>query len=171
MNSHTPRYCDTYDCPLGELLLVMDDSGLMHLDLPHEKHPIRRDTDWQQDRPRFAEVRRQLDEYFAGQRHQFALPLSPHGTAFQMDVWTALRDIPYGQTTSYGELARQIKRPRAVRAVGAANGANPLAIIVPCHRVIGSNGSLTGYGGGLPAKKWLLAHEQRHAPREPLVLV
>src|SRR5699024_6689457 len=76
MNSHTPRYYDTYDCPLGELLLVMDDSGLMHLDLPHEKHPIRRDTDWQQDRPRFAEVRRQLDEYFAGQRHQFALPLS-----------------------------------------------------------------------------------------------
>jgi methylated-DNA-[protein]-cysteine S-methyltransferase len=115
-------------------------------------------------------VRHQLKEYFAGTRHAFDLPLHPHGTPFQLEVWGALLAIPYGETTSYGVIAQRIGRRNAVRAVGAANGANPLSIIVPCHRVIGSNGDLTGYGGGLPAKRWLLAHERKFAPRATLVL-
>ena len=103
-------------------------------------------------------------------RLDFDLPLAPRGTAFQRDVWTALCDIPYGETISYSELAQRIGRPRAVRAVGLANGANPLSIIVPCHRVIGANGSLTGYGGGLNAKRWLLDLEQRRNPSAPFAL-
>jgi O-6-methylguanine DNA methyltransferase len=101
----------------------------------------------------------QLERYFAGERVQFTCPLDLHGTPFQLKVWNALTRIPYGETRSYAEIAREIEHPGAVRAVGAANGANPIAIIVPCHRVIGSNGSLTGYGGGLPTKAWLLALE------------
>jgi O-6-methylguanine DNA methyltransferase len=101
----------------------------------------------------------QLGRYFAGERAQFTCPLDLHGTPFQLKVWNALTRIPYGETRSYAEIAREIGHPSAVRAVGAANGANPIAIIVPCHRVIGSNGSLTGYGGGLPTKAWLLALE------------
>lgn len=101
----------------------------------------------------------QLSRYFAGERLQFTCPLDLHGTPFQLQVWHALSRIPYGETRTYAEIAREIEHPSAVRAVGAANGANPVAIIVPCHRVIGSNGSLTGYGGGLPTKAWLLALE------------
>jgi methylated-DNA-[protein]-cysteine S-methyltransferase len=101
----------------------------------------------------------QLREYFAGHRRAFDLPLAPEGTGFQQRVWTALLAIPYGQTRSYGQIAAAVGRPAASRAVGAANGRNPIAIIVPCHRVIGSSGQLTGYGGGLPTKRWLLAHE------------
>lgn len=106
---------------------------------------------------------RQLDEYFAGERREFDLPLAPRGTGFQERVWRALLAIPFGVTRSYGELARTIGRPSASRAVGAANGKNPIAIIVPCHRVIGANGTLTGYGGGLPIKRWLLEHEAKLA--------
>lgn len=102
----------------------------------------------------------QLAEYFAGERRDFDLPLSPSGTEFQLAVWRALARIPFGTTWSYGELARAIGRPSASRAVGAANGRNPLSIVLPCHRVIGSNGELTGYGGGLPMKRWLLEHER-----------
>ena len=105
-----------------------------------------------------------------GARLQFDLPLHPSGTPFQLEVWGALLAIPYGETVSYADIARRIRRPRAVRAVGAANGANPLSIIVPCHRVIGSHGDLTGYGGGLPAKRWLLAHERKYAPVPALTL-
>jgi methylated-DNA-[protein]-cysteine S-methyltransferase len=101
----------------------------------------------------------QLREYFAGHRRTFELPLAPQGTGFQQRVWAALLAIPFGQTRSYGQIASAIRRPAASRAVGAANGRNPLAIIIPCHRVIGSSGQLTGYGGGLPTKRWLLAHE------------
>lgn len=101
----------------------------------------------------------QLDEYFAGKRTRFALPIAPLGTAFQRAVWAALCEIPRGETRSYGELARQLGRPAASRAVGAANGANPLSIIVPCHRLVGSTGALTGYAGGLAAKQWLLGLE------------
>lgn len=101
----------------------------------------------------------ELERYFAGERVRFACPLDLHGTPFQLEVWHALTHIPYGETRSYTEIARAIGHPSAVRAVGAANGANPVAIIVPCHRVIGSNGALTGYGGGLPTKAWLLALE------------
>jgi len=103
----------------------------------------------------------QLHEYFSGKRTAFALELAPRGTPFQREVWNALLDIPYGDTISYAELARRIGKPNAVRAVGAANGANPIPLIIPCHRVIGSNGTLTGYGGGIERKQWLLAHEGR----------
>lgn len=111
------------------------------------------------------ETARQLDAYFAGELREFHLPLSPHGTAFQNEVWKALREIPYGETRSYAAIARRIGRPTAVRAVGAANGRNPLAIVVPCHRVIGADGSLTGYAGGLERKHALLALEARGAER------
>lgn len=104
-------------------------------------------------------VARQLDEFFAGRRKEFDLRLAPAGTPFQLSVWNALASIPYGRTVSYAEIAQQIGRPKAVRAVGAANGANPIPIILPCHRVIGSNGSLTGYGGGIEKKEWLLRFE------------
>ena len=103
----------------------------------------------------------QLDEYFAGQRQNFDLPLSLHGTDFQKRVWETLAAIPFGQTTAYGTIAQQLGNPKAMRAVGAANGKNPISIILPCHRVIGSNGKLTGYGGGLWRKEWLLAHESK----------
>jgi methylated-DNA-[protein]-cysteine S-methyltransferase len=106
-----------------------------------------------------AELERQLAAYFDGRLTEFDLPLSPKGTPFQLDVWAALRTIPYGTTCSYSDIARKIGRADAVRAVGAANGQNPIPIVIPCHRVIGANGSLTGFGGGLPMKKWLLAHE------------
>jgi O-6-methylguanine DNA methyltransferase len=105
-------------------------------------------------------ARRQLEEYFQGRRRSFELPLAPRGTPFQLRVWAELRRIPYGQTLSYGELARRLGDPGLSRAVGAANGANPISIIVPCHRVIGANGSLVGYGGGLPIKKALLEFEK-----------
>jgi methylated-DNA-[protein]-cysteine S-methyltransferase len=105
------------------------------------------------------ETARQLREYFAGTRQTFDLPLAPRGSGFQELVWQTLLKIPFGETWSYGQLAKHIGRPSASRAVGTANGANPISIIVPCHRVIGANGTLTGYGGGLPAKRWLLAHE------------
>jgi methylated-DNA-[protein]-cysteine S-methyltransferase len=113
--------------------------------------------------PVLSAARTQLDQYFAGQRRDFDLPLCPAGTAFQRAVWGELMRIPFAATTSYGDVASRVGRPRAVRAVGAANGRNPIALIVPCHRVIGSDGTLTGYGGGLPIKRWLLAHEQRIA--------
>jgi len=109
--------------------------------------------------PVLSATRAQLGEYFAGRRQDFDLPLAPAGTAFQRAVWSELRRIPFATTASYGEIAARVSRPRAVRAVGAANGANPIALIVPCHRVIGSDGRLTGYGGGLPTKHWLLSHE------------
>jgi len=102
-----------------------------------------------------------LRDYFAGTLHAFDLPLAPRGTPFQLAVWNALLEVPWGETISYAELARRVGKPSAVRAVGAANGANPIPVIIPCHRVIGSNGSLTGYGGGIERKQWLLAHEGR----------
>lgn len=155
---------DTIPTPIGPLLLVGDGSGLVHIDLPEARRPLAIDPAWRHDAAAFTDARAQFDAYFAGTRQDFVLPLSPRGTDFQRRVWDALCDIGYGETISYAELARRIGNPRASRAVGLANGANPLAIIVPCHRVIGANGSLTGYGGGLNAKQWLLAHEQRRAP-------
>jgi methylated-DNA-[protein]-cysteine S-methyltransferase len=121
-------------------------------------------NDWVEDRNSgpLPEAIRQLGEYFTGQRRKFDLPLRLHGTEFQQRVWNVLREIPYGVTWSYGELARRIDNPNASRAVGLANGRNPISILVPCHRVIGADGSLTGYGGGLERKRWLLAHERLH---------
>jgi methylated-DNA-[protein]-cysteine S-methyltransferase len=116
---------------------------------------------WKRDDAALSEARAQLQAYFAGELRGFELPLAAEGTPFQQRVWRALCDIPYGETISYGELARRIGQPAAARAVGLANGQNPIAIVVPCHRVIGANGSLTGYGGGLERKRWLLAHESR----------
>jgi methylated-DNA-[protein]-cysteine S-methyltransferase len=144
--------------PLGELRLFGDGDELVGLMLPGDTTL----TGATRNTPVLDATRVQLDEYFAGTRRDFELPLAPRGTGFQQIVWRALTTIKYGETWSYGQLARAIGRPAASRAVGAANGRNPLAIIVPCHRVIGANGTLTGYGGGLPAKKWLLQHEQKH---------
>ena len=106
---------------------------------------------------------RELEEYFAGKRVSFDLPLDPAGTPFQGAVWRALREVPFGETATYGEIARRVGHPAAARAVGAANGRNPISIIIPCHRIIGADGSLTGYGGGLDRKEWLLRHERAHA--------
>ncbi|HEX5960492.1 MAG TPA: methylated-DNA--[protein]-cysteine S-methyltransferase [Rhodanobacteraceae bacterium] len=163
-------YCDQIDTPIGPLLLVGDAAGLVEVGLPSRGKPAAPPADAEPDKSKLHAAARQLDEYFAGTRQQFELPLHPSGTPFQLEVWGALLTIPYGETVSYADIARRIRRPRAVRAVGAANGANPLAIIVPCHRVIGSHGNLVGYGGGLPAKRWLLAHERRHAPVPSLTL-
>ena len=147
------------DSPIGALTLVADEKGLTQLVFPGE----RRDPPAGQESPAAArildETERQLGQYFSGRREAFDLPLFPSGTEFQRSVWLSLAKIPFGATTSYGELARRIGRPRAVRAVGAANGANPLPIVLPCHRVIGANGHLTGFGGGLPAKVKLLELE------------
>jgi methylated-DNA-[protein]-cysteine S-methyltransferase len=122
------------------------------------------------DERAIAAVRKQVKEYCAGKRTEFDLELAPHGTDFQQSVWRALLAIPYGETRSYGEIARAIGQPTAARGVGAANGSNPIALIVPCHRVIGSDGSLTGYGGGLPLKRALLAHEAEHRPERGALL-
>ncbi len=153
-------FYDIIDTPLGRMTLVGDEYALIHIDLPEAKRPLLVAAGWQRNAERFTEERRQFDRYFSGTSSTFDLPLAPRGTPFQQEVWRALCDIGYGETISYAELATRIGRPKASRAVGLANGANPLAIIVPCHRVIGANGSLTGYGGGMDAKRWLLDHEQ-----------
>jgi methylated-DNA-[protein]-cysteine S-methyltransferase len=159
---HLMRYT-LIESPLGELLAVRDDDGLTGLYLPTGKHAVARQPEWVRDDAGFEDVRQQLGEYFAGTRQEFDLPLNAHGTAWQQKVWSQLRAIPYGETASYGETALAVGNPTASRAVGLANGQNPISIIVPCHRVIGANGSLTGYGGGLDAKRWLLSHEAAHA--------
>ena len=152
-----------FDTPLGTLRVVGGDGGVARIDLPNAAAHAP-DPGWRERRRPSAgplrEAKRQLLEYFDGARRDFDLPLAADGTAFQRRVWDELRRIPYAETISYGELARRIGRPTASRAVGAANGRNPLAIVVPCHRVIGADGALTGYGGGLPVKETLLAHEQ-----------
>lgn len=148
------------DSPLGALLVSRDDVGLTGLYLPTGRHPKRPDPSWEEDSAAFGDLRAQLGEYFDGVRKSFDVELHPAGTDFQQRVWMQLRAIPYGTTATYGDTAKAIGAPHAVRAVGAANGRNPISIIVPCHRVIGANGSLTGYGGGLDAKRWLLGHEQ-----------
>ncbi|MBO9662093.1 methylated-DNA--[protein]-cysteine S-methyltransferase [Dokdonella sp.] len=161
---------DYLETPIGRLLLVADEDGLRCVDFPNKDQDARIEQGWQRSRRFLGRVIEQLDAYFAGDLHVFDVALAPRGTAFRKSVWDELLRIPYGETISYGELARRIRQPQASRAVGAANGANPLPIIVPCHRVIGSSGKLTGFGGGLPTKQWLLEHERRHAPRPSLVL-
>ena len=163
VQSATPYTHKVMRSPVGSLTLVAtarglaavlwekDPPGRVHLDLDHEdaRHPV------------LLEAERQLREYFEGRRTAFALTLDPQGTAFQQQVWEALRTIPFGETRSYADIARQIGRPTAVRAVGAANGRNPLSIVTPCHRVIGTNGHLTGFAGGLDTKAFLLSLEGR----------
>jgi methylated-DNA-[protein]-cysteine S-methyltransferase len=147
--------------PLGPLLLAANDRGLRFISFAASKRAVRPQPDWEQDDAPFPETVRQLSAYFRGELNEFDLPLAMDGTPFQLRVWRSLCDIPFGTTISYGELARRIGQPKAVRAVGLANGSNPIPIIVPCHRVIGGNGKLTGYGGGLPIKEKLLALESR----------
>jgi methylated-DNA-[protein]-cysteine S-methyltransferase len=149
------------DSPVGRIRLSGRDNGVLtglHLADHHRCPPV--DAGWTYEDSVFDGVRRQLDEYFSGARTDFDVPLDLRGSAFQIAVWSALRAIPYGETTSYAGIARAIGRPDAVRAVGAANGRNPISIIVPCHRVIGADGSLTGYGWGVERKAWLLQHER-----------
>jgi len=149
-----------YDSPIGKLLLKGDGAILRGISFPNDRYYADREAGWQQDDDALREAALQLDAYFAGELREFELPVDPGGTAFQRTVWQALQTIPYGITVSYGELAQQLKKPTATRAVGAANGANPLPIVIPCHRVIGADGALTGFGGGLDIKRWLLEHEQ-----------
>ena len=150
--------------PVGKLLLTGTEAGLKLISFPKGKMTCTPEADWQKGDNFLREAIRQLDAYFAGRRKIFDLALDPEGTPFQLHVWQALRDIPYGETISYGELARRIGNPRSSRAVGAANGSNPLPIVIPCHRVIGASGKLTGYGGGLEIKKALLTLEQQQTP-------
>lgn len=159
---------DEMDSPVGTLRLVADGYGLREIWFERERHPKSAQPGWTRVAQPLASApiaaaRRQLEEYFAGKRQHFELPLHPLGTPFQLTVWEELGRIPYGITISYGELARRIGKPEAVRAVGAANGRNPLPIVLPCHRVIGSDGKLVGFGGGLPTKRFLLSMEDRTA--------
>jgi methylated-DNA-[protein]-cysteine S-methyltransferase len=149
------------DSPIGRLLLRTDGVSLtgLYMDVTGRPFPGMNDAEEDANTGPLPEAVRQLEEYFAGKRRDFDLPLRLNGTEFQQRVWRALTKIPYGETWSYGELAKRIGNPNASRAVGLANGRNPISILVPCHRVIGADGSLTGYGGGVERKQWLLAHE------------
>lgn len=151
------------DSPIGELPVLRAEAGITALYLPAGRSRVRIRPDWVRDDAAFDDARTELDEYFAGIRQQFTLRLDLRGSTFQLTVWRALLEIPYGETTSYGKIAAATGHPDGARAVGLANGQNPIPIIVPCHRVIGADGSLTGYGGGLDTKRWLLDHEARHA--------
>ncbi|NED98832.1 methylated-DNA--[protein]-cysteine S-methyltransferase [Phytoactinopolyspora halotolerans] len=153
-------YWTTTDSPVGPLLLTADDGGLTGLYMEERRHgPHDVDPSWVRDDRPFDSTVRQLDAYFAGDLKEFELPLNAAGTPFQREVWAALRSIPYGEVRSYREIAEQIGHPTAFRAVGMANGRNPISIIVPCHRVIGTSGALTGYGGGVERKRALLDFE------------
>jgi methylated-DNA-[protein]-cysteine S-methyltransferase len=153
-------YWTTIESPVGELLLTSDGTSLTRLLFA----PVTTDPTWSSDPcPVLTETIAQLRAYFAGERTDFDLPLAPTGTAFQLRVWESLREIPYAETTSYGQLAGRLGNVKASRAVGLANGRNPISIVVPCHRVIGADGSLTGYGGGLDRKRTLLDLERRVA--------
>jgi methylated-DNA-[protein]-cysteine S-methyltransferase len=153
------RHC-LHPSPVGPLRLASDGDALCLIEFEHPRHPARWANPWPAgDDAVLRDARRQLDAYFDGRLRRFDLPLAARGTAFQREVWNALREIAYGRTMSYAELAERIGKPNATRAVGAANGRNPLPIVVPCHRVIGADGSLTGFGGGLPVKRFLLALE------------
>jgi len=151
----------TIESPVGRLLLAGDQLGLRRVSFENSKRSTPLQPGWKRDSGSFTEVIRQLQAYFGGELKDFDLPLSLEGTDFQLCVWRSLSTIPYGETISYGQLAHRIGKAKAVRAVGLANRCNPIPIIIPCHRVIGSNGSLTGFGGGLSIKKKLLALEGR----------
>ncbi|HEY0557635.1 MAG TPA: methylated-DNA--[protein]-cysteine S-methyltransferase [Thermoanaerobaculia bacterium] len=181
----TTCYTTTLDSPCGALLCIVDEAGAVvriEFSQGRKGDEDRRSRDWphvllrlreqgieivEDDGTYTAALRGQLAEYFAGDRQDFDLALAPAGTPFELAVWEALRRIPFGETRSYGEIAQEIGRPGAARAVGRANGANPIPIVVPCHRVIGSDGSLTGFGGGLAAKSRLLEIEGREGRRLP----
>jgi methylated-DNA-[protein]-cysteine S-methyltransferase len=161
MTSSSTSSTTTIESPIGPLQLTAEDGWLTLLFMDAQRHAPAVSQAWREDRATFGAAIEQLDAYFAGELTTFDVPLRPAGTDFQRAVWAALETVPFGKTRSYGEVAAQVGRPSASRAVGQANGRNPIAVIIPCHRVIGSSGSLTGYGGGLDRKQWLLAHEQR----------
>jgi methylated-DNA-[protein]-cysteine S-methyltransferase len=152
-------YCFT-ETPVGKLFLAGDSAGLQRIEFCSEMERL--DPLWEEDGAHFRDAIRQISQYFEGTRKTFDIPLAPGGTPFQQAVWRGLLSIRYGETTSYRDLARAIGRPLAIRAVGAANGRNPIPIVIPCHRVIGSSGQLTGYGGGLHIKETLLGLERKN---------
>lgn len=155
------NYFTTFNSPLGELLIRGDGESVTGVYLPNHKGALAPDRSWRESEAPFAAVREQLKEYFQGQRREFDVPMKMIGTPFQQRVWEELGRIPFGSTITYAELARRVGQPTASRAVGNANGRNPISIIVPCHRVIGANGKLTGYAGGVEKKEWLLDWEMR----------
>ena len=164
MQSDVPIFSRrTCEAPFGVVTVIGSDLGIRYVMFNNDAHPKPleklhiSDTDIH-DSVNDAVI--QLDEYFAGSRRDFELPLDLQGTEFQVAAWNALAEIPYGRTASYGQQAASIGRPKAVRAIGGANGRNPVAIVLPCHRIVGADGSLTGFGGGIEVKKWLLDHEQ-----------
>jgi methylated-DNA-[protein]-cysteine S-methyltransferase len=161
-------YYDRFDTPIGPLTVAADENGVRHILFAENRHDAKGREHWQHDPDAVAEPRRQLLEYLQGKRRHFDLILAPAGTDFQLDVWQMLAQIPFGATWSYKELAERIGKPTATRAVGAANGRNPLPIVLPCHRVIGNNGALTGFGGGLPTKVALLKLEGVQVDEEPV---
>ncbi|MCH7662833.1 MAG: methylated-DNA--[protein]-cysteine S-methyltransferase [Chloroflexi bacterium] len=154
----------TMGSPLGPILLASDTDGLRLINFQTGSRTVAISPDWQENAEVFSDTVAQLGAYFMGDLTEFELTLSPQGSPFYREVWRELERIPYGRTLSYGELAERVGRPKAARAVGAANGRNPLPIVIPCHRVIGRDGSLTGYGGGLRFKKALLELERKHSP-------
>ncbi len=158
-STSTVTVTSALDSPIGPITLTASDGYLTGVHMHEQRHAPTASEEWVRDDEALRPVAEQLAAYFAGRLTRFDLPMRLSGTEFQQTVWCALRDIPFGETMSYGELARRVGRPGASRAVGLANGRNPVAIIVPCHRVIGSDGSLTGYGGGIDRKVWLLEHE------------
>ncbi|MCD9086336.1 methylated-DNA--[protein]-cysteine S-methyltransferase [Stenotrophomonas sp. SY1] len=160
-------YYDRFDTPIGPLTVAADENGVRHILFAENRHDAKGREHWQHDPDAVAEPRRQLLGYLQGKRRHFDLILAPAGTDFQLDVWQMLAQIPFGATWSYKELAERIGKPTATRAVGAANGRNPLPIVLPCHRVIGNNGALTGFGGGLPTKVALLKLEGVQVDEEP----
>lgn len=149
----------TIDSPIGRLSLAASASALHAIEFENNRHPQAREGWIAGDTTLLRQTALQLQEYFEGRRQTFELPVAPQGTAFQRAAWQALSAIPFGETRSYAQQAAALRRPTATRAVGAANGRNPLPIVLPCHRVIGTNGALTGFGGGVEVKRWLLAHE------------
>ncbi len=155
------KFYSCLDSPVGSLLLIASEDGLTEINFPRDGRAKKPHADCHKDDTRLRKITSQLRAYFAGELENFDLDLAPDGTLFQQRVWKELLNIPYGETISYGTLAKRIGNPNASRAVGLANGSNPIPIIIPCHRVIGSNGKLTGYGGGLPIKEKLLALEKR----------
>lgn len=153
--------------PIGAILLARNEKGISHISFQDGEDALIPAPDWQRDDTAFTDAITQLDAYFAGELQEFDLPLAPEGTPFQQSVWRMLQTIPYGHTSTYGELAAEIGQPNASRAVGAANGRNPIPIVIPCHRVIGANGKLTGFSGGLHIKEALLSLEKNGRSATP----
>ena len=160
------RYYDTYESPQGRMLLVATDDGIAGIYFERQKYFPRKDKEWRRapDHAALKRAKRELGEYFAGRRTRFDVPLDPQGTAFQRKVWNAIVKVAYGRTLSYGELAKRAGQAGSARAAGAATGRNPIGIIVPCHRIMGANGALTGYAGGIGRKRALLALEAGMRP-------